>query len=144
MGLIDHNVGHVRHFRPCVILPSFRISSRKVYDCCTLTIHAYRFCKDARRFERPFAVLERTDGIELTCQIAFDGCRPEITFALGQRNNLGALFIVTLGIDVHFHLFRRIGPERKLGFGGTVNALVFEFRLLARASQQCYRKHKQK
>ena len=127
MGLIDYYIGHVRHRRAHIFRPTFWVRLLHVDDSGTLTVDTHRFSEDARCFGCPLTVLERTNGVVFACQIALDGCCPEVILAFDQRHNRFCLLCregFTLFINSDFHLFRRIGPEGKLCLGTTVEAFV--------------------
>ena len=115
MGLIDDDIGHVRHRRTYILCPAFRVGGCEIDDRGALTVDRDRFGKDTRCFRSPFAVLERTNGVVLTGKVAFDRSRPEIVGAFGERNGL-KLSGVRSVIEMDLHLFGHIGPECKLVF----------------------------
>ena len=133
VGLIDHYIRHVGHGRTYVGFPSFGVGSLEVDDRRTLTVYRNGFGEDTRCFGCPLAVLIRTNGVVLTGQIALDGSCPKIVCSFGESYGLVVSRIGSV-IEMDFHLLGRIGPEGELRFRRVVQTFVFEFRLLAGAS----------
>ena len=136
MRLIYHNIRHIRHFRTSIRLPPFRIGFTKINYRSPLSVHTYRFCKNTRRLKRPLAVLERTNGIILAFQIPLHGSLPEIV-CIFLKTDYCRCIADSIIIDAHLHLLGNIRPKRKLGFLGTIEALILHFRLLVATSYTC-------
>ena len=133
MGLIHDDIRRIGHRGTLVFRPSFGIGLLEVDNRSPLAVHTHCLRKDTRRLLSPLAVLERTYGIEFSGKVAFHFGGPEIVVAFLQSDGL-TLRCIGLIVDEYFHLLGLVGPERELGLGTTVEALVLQFGLLGGAS----------